>query len=941
MATKVEQVSSVEPRRTSMSTSSAVSPINPKVSKFGAKSGFVIPKNKLSGSMVPIFRGGGKVEASDTAEEEIKQVQRKTKWSIDPTQDAAVRRGRALAYQTRVEQITRQMKYGALESGDDHGSQSPTGIPNQDSSNHQIDNELQTFELLELERREAIGEILRLNPSYKAPPDYKPLLKEARVPIPLKAYPGYNFIGLILGPESNTQKRLEEETGAKIQVHGTKMEITQADGDEAQVSYEELYVHVSADTFEKVDAAVALIELLVTPVSVNSVAVSTTLTSITGDNVNVLDPSHGSTTSYMIPTVNQGAVQPMVRIAQSGPPRVQFQPYRGPWLQLGPPQAPMRPPSGFIPPPSNSIRFHTSPINLFNPPPFFGGRPPAPTGFGLVPRNPSLGQQPPMQALQRPYMPETRPLNQAIPSQNHPMLGQQTSPTYPSLLARPSSSIQVAFSSSQPMPIGPSQPSRPPMPQPVPTTPSGSPSNWPLRSAPPVSPSPIRPANMMQMGPPSVRPQGPHSAVQQSATFGSVAPQSNMTTNVVSRPLAMNSGPLPAFPPRPSTPQLPTTPPVNHSAAFPYAPPLVGVRPAPPLTSPSISAPVMVSISIGPSPGQTLLPSPAPRPLHIPASVPGPTQAPLQAFSQAPVLVNTPPPVQSSLSMAPVQPIMARPQLPIPSPNPGQPSVPVPPQVQSASPPSFSPIKPPMTSSVSVQPIAAPKPKHPSSGDFTFQPLRTQVVPRPSNQTVAQTTAMPPLPAIQPPSAPQAPSFRPALNNSAPQMGMPGFQRPQASSQMGQPQAPAPPPSPGSLVHFPSNPRPPPGLPSFPNTHPSTPANPTHQMGPPSFLSGPRGPNLPGSLPIRPGNLQLLHHNQLPPTNRPGGLMMPNQQLGNSLGYASGKPTHRPSGANQIYDPFSPTSISGHPQQGDDPAKARKQETDPEYEDLMASVGVK
>ena len=29
------------------------------------------------------------------------------------------------------------------------------------------------------------GEILKLNPSYKAPPDYKPLLKEARVPIPV------------------------------------------------------------------------------------------------------------------------------------------------------------------------------------------------------------------------------------------------------------------------------------------------------------------------------------------------------------------------------------------------------------------------------------------------------------------------------------------------------------------------------------------------------------------------------------------------------------------------------------------------------------------------------------------------------------------------------------------------------------------------------------
>ena len=34
-------------------------------------------------------------------------------------------------------------------------------------------------------------------------------------------------------------------------------------------THEELYLHISAETFETVDAAVALIELLVTPVSVS------------------------------------------------------------------------------------------------------------------------------------------------------------------------------------------------------------------------------------------------------------------------------------------------------------------------------------------------------------------------------------------------------------------------------------------------------------------------------------------------------------------------------------------------------------------------------------------------------------------------------------------------------------------------------------------------
>ena len=39
---------------------------------------------------------------------------------------------------------------------------------------------------------------------------------ETKIFVPVKEYPGYPFIGLILGPRGNTQKKLERETGAKI-----------------------------------------------------------------------------------------------------------------------------------------------------------------------------------------------------------------------------------------------------------------------------------------------------------------------------------------------------------------------------------------------------------------------------------------------------------------------------------------------------------------------------------------------------------------------------------------------------------------------------------------------------------------------------------------------------------------------------------------------------
>lgn len=87
---------------TTISSKASTSGQTQKVSMFAAKSGFVIPKNKLSGSLVPIFRGGKKLGGSDAFNEEsAKQVQRKTKWGPDLTHDTAVRRGRAFAYQVR------------------------------------------------------------------------------------------------------------------------------------------------------------------------------------------------------------------------------------------------------------------------------------------------------------------------------------------------------------------------------------------------------------------------------------------------------------------------------------------------------------------------------------------------------------------------------------------------------------------------------------------------------------------------------------------------------------------------------------------------------------------------------------------------------------------------------------------------------------------------
>lgn len=99
---------------------STASNAGPKASKFAAKSGFVIPKNKLSGSLIPVFKGAKK-NAAINEEEKVSsnddgnKVLRKTKWGPDLSLDASVKRGRALAYQVPLSDITALGRLGWIK----------------------------------------------------------------------------------------------------------------------------------------------------------------------------------------------------------------------------------------------------------------------------------------------------------------------------------------------------------------------------------------------------------------------------------------------------------------------------------------------------------------------------------------------------------------------------------------------------------------------------------------------------------------------------------------------------------------------------------------------------------------------------------------------------------------------------------------------------------
>ncbi|KAK4263434.1 hypothetical protein QN277_028840 [Acacia crassicarpa] len=553
--------------------SSAASTSGQKLSMLAAKSGFVIPKNKLSGALVPTFKGPKNHGATGTSKEEIsKQIHRKTKWGPDLTQDASVRRGRALALKIRVDQITHQLKSQKSEAEDTEDSS--LGVKNLVHSHTDIEIDDKKSEMLEHEKREAIGEILRLDPSYKPPLGFKPLLKEASVPLPVKEYPGFNFISLIYGPEGDNHKRVEKETGAKIEVHGVKAgeKAEIKPGSDVHGTYEEMHVIVSADRFEKVDAAVSIIELLITSVTGNLATTSTTAMAVSVDNTNVPGENVNHRPSHPVPASmeNQAMAQPVAGVTQT--PGDHFQ-HSGPWFSAISSQNPVFASSGNIAPPNPSglprpLHFPSQSMNSSSFTSTFAAQHATLTGFNsVVPNRPVVQSQATREHFQHSLTNQTSPVGLTGAPRNPSMVPMQTSSVPTNV------SVSFSLNRSQPGPVG-HQTSGPLMLQPMY---GSSPAPLPDRSLTSIGASsglagvPPGPGNLGQLGPSVISPPRPVSL--------------HVQPDVAFKPPASNTSHPPTFPPHlagttlglppslgPMQPPGPTYSSINHlsgSGSFP------------------------------------------------------------------------------------------------------------------------------------------------------------------------------------------------------------------------------------------------------------------------------------------------------------------------------------------------------------------------------------
>eukprot|EP00164_Ancoracysta_twista_P005142 GFYU01007011.1.p1 GENE.GFYU01007011.1~~GFYU01007011.1.p1 ORF type:complete len:440 (+),score=60.70 GFYU01007011.1:143-1462(+) len=178
----------------------------------------------------------------------------------------------ALVTRITLDEINRKLNHPNFEINPDDPRRSPSPEPTYDRDGKRTNTrEVRVKDKLLKDRHRHIVHAQQLNPNYVPPSDYRPLSdkKSMKLYIPVKDWPDYNFIGLIIGPRGNTQKRMERESGAKIAIRGkgsVKEGKGRKDGKAQMGEDDDLHVLITADTMEMCQHAAELVQPLLEPV---------------------------------------------------------------------------------------------------------------------------------------------------------------------------------------------------------------------------------------------------------------------------------------------------------------------------------------------------------------------------------------------------------------------------------------------------------------------------------------------------------------------------------------------------------------------------------------------------------------------------------------------------------------------------------------------------
>lgn len=146
---------------------------------------------------------------------------------------------------------------------------SPSPPPRYDQNGKRTNTrEMRMRDALAIERIKILEEMIKINPSFIPPADYVKAKPFRILYVPVKQYPSYNFIGLVIGPRGNTQRKMEEETKCKISVRGKGAVKEGSKGKATKVNdydSDELHIHITGDTEENVERCAAMVNVYLTP----------------------------------------------------------------------------------------------------------------------------------------------------------------------------------------------------------------------------------------------------------------------------------------------------------------------------------------------------------------------------------------------------------------------------------------------------------------------------------------------------------------------------------------------------------------------------------------------------------------------------------------------------------------------------------------------------
>lgn len=147
-------------------------------------------------------------------------------------------------------------------------NRSPSPPPQYDSNGKRTNTrEVRMKAALEKRRRETIDQLLKINPLFRPPADYARQKLHRKIYIPIREFPSYNFIGLIIGPRGNTQKRMERETNCKIAIRGKGSVKEGSKGKKMNADEnDDLHVLITGDREEDLDRAAKEVQSLLVPV---------------------------------------------------------------------------------------------------------------------------------------------------------------------------------------------------------------------------------------------------------------------------------------------------------------------------------------------------------------------------------------------------------------------------------------------------------------------------------------------------------------------------------------------------------------------------------------------------------------------------------------------------------------------------------------------------